>query len=140
MNNVDVNYLAVFLAAVSSMVVGSIWYAKGVMGTQWMKLVKLDDTGMKKGATKALSLAFVCSLVTAYVLAHVAFLSNAFFGNSFMQDALTTAFWLWLGLTATRMVTHDLFERRPTKLTMMNVTHELVTLLVMAGIIGFFKP
>ncbi len=140
MNNVDVNYLAVFLAAVSSMVVGSIWYAKPVMGKTWQKLVKLDDAKMQTGAAKAISLTFVVSLVTAYVLAHVTFLSNAFFGNSFMQDAITTAFWLWLGLTAARMITHDLFEQRPTKLTMMNVCHEQVTLLVMAGVIGYLKP
>ena len=138
--NVEVNYLAVFLAGVSSMVVGSIWYAKGVMGKTWQKLVKLDDDKMKNGAAKALIITFVLSLVTAYVLAHVAFLSNKFFGHSFMQDAVMTAFWLWLGLTAARMVTHDLFEQRPTKLTVMNVAHELVTLLVMGVVIGLFQP
>jgi len=138
--NVEVNYLAVFLAAVSSMVVGSIWYAKPVMGKTWQKLVKLDDAKMQSGAAKALSLTFVLSLLTAYILAHVAFLSNHFFGHSFMQDALMTAFWLWLGLTAARMITHDLFEQRPTTLTAMNACHELVTLMVMAGVIGLFKP
>lgn len=78
----------------------------------------------------------VVSLVTAYVLAHVSYLANSFFGNSFMQDTLTTAFWMWLGFTAARMITHDAFEQRPAKLTIMNITHELVTLLVMGAIIG----
>jgi len=138
--NVEVNYLAVFLAGASSMVVGFIWYSGPVMGKTWQKLVGLKDEDMKKGMAKAMGLTLIASMVTAYVLAHVAFLSNKYFGNSFMQDAVTTAFWLWLGFTAARMLTHDLFERRPTKLTVMALTHELITILVMGAIIGAFKP
>jgi FtsH-binding integral membrane protein len=138
--NVEINYLAVFLAGLSSMVVGAIWYAKPVMGNTWQKLVGLKDEDLQKGMAKAMILTLLASMVTAYVLAHVAFLSNKFFGHSFMQDAVMTAFWLWLGFTAARMLTHDLFERRPTKLTMMALTYELITILVMGVIIGMFKP
>ena len=138
--NVEVNYLAVVLAMVSSMVVGAVWYAKPVFGKDWAKMVGLTDKKMQEGAAQAMGITVVVSLVTAYVLAHVSFLSNQYFGNSFLQDSLTTAFWLWLGLTAARFITHDAFERRPAKLTLMNVAHELVTLLVMGGVIGLLKP
>jgi hypothetical protein len=138
--NVEVNYLAVFLAGLSSMVVGFIWYSRPVMGKTWQKLVGLKDEDMQKGMASAMILTFIASLVTAYVLAHVAFLSNKFFGHSFLQDTMMTAFWLWLGFTAARMLTHDLFERRPTKLTLMAFTHELITVEVMAVIIGLLKP
>ena len=40
--DVSVNYLAVFLAAASSMVVGSVWYAKSTFGETWAKLAKVD--------------------------------------------------------------------------------------------------
>ena len=140
MGNVEVNYLAVFLAMASSMVVGSIWYAKSVFGAEWAKMVKLTDKQMEQGAMKAIGVTVVVSLITAYVLAHVAFLSNISFGHSFLQDALTTAFWLWLGLTAARFITHDAFEQRPTKLTVMNVAHEFVTIMLMGLIIGVLKP
>ena len=66
--NVEVNYLAVFLAAVSSMIVGSIWYARGVFGETWAKLagIKLGDM---KGSNVILvmGLTFVLSLLTAYM-------------------------------------------------------------------------
>lgn len=140
MGDVQVNYLAVVLAMASSMVVGAVWYAKSVFGTEWAKLVKLDDKKMVAGAPKAMGITVVVSLVTAYVLAHVAFLSNQFFGNSFLQDALMTAFWLWLGLTAARIITHDVFEQRATKLTVLAVSHEFVTLMVMGLVIGLLKP
>ncbi len=137
---VQINWIAVLLAMVSSMVVGSIWYAKPVFGEKWQKLVKLDDKKMQTGAAKAMGITVVVSLITAFVLAHVTYLSYSFFNTSFMSAALTTAFWAWLGFTAARMITHDAFEQRNPKLTMMNVVHELVTLLVMGLVIGWLQP
>lgn len=139
---VEVNYWAVLLAAVSSMVVGSIWYAKGVFGDTWAKLAHVDMNKGSSGAEMArlLGTVFAISLVTAYVLAHVSFLSNNFFHNSFLQDAVSTAFWLWLGLTALRIWTHDLFEGRPMKLTLLTWGNELATLLVMGIVIGVMRP
>lgn len=137
---VDVNYLAVFLAALASMAVGSIWYSKSVFGAAWIKLarIKMDKNPKPAEMVVLLGSTFVASLVTAFVLAHVSFLSNAYFKHDFLQDALTTAFWLWLGLTAARIFVHDAFESRPWKLTLITTAHELVTLGVMALIIGLF--
>jgi hypothetical protein len=141
--NVDVNLWAVLLAALSSMVVGSLWYMPATFGNHWQRLskVKIDRSKMTPGvAAWMYGSVFVASLVTAYILAHVAFLANEFFGNSFMSDALQTAFWLWLGFTAARLYVHDTFEMRRKKLTLLNAAHELVTVLVMALIIGWLKP
>ncbi len=134
--DVQVNYLAVGLAMLSSMVVGSIWYARPVFGNLWIKLAKVD---MKKDSGSAwvpIAVTAVVSLITAYVLAHVAYLSNQFFHDSFLQDTMATAFWLWLGFTGARFITHDAFEGRPPMLTLLNVTHELVTIMLMALVIG----
>lgn len=135
---VEINYLAVLLAGVSSMVVGSIWYARGVFGNTWAKLAKVDlnkPTDSGKMAT-IMGLTFLASLVTAYVLAHVSYLSNQFYGNDFLQDALTTGFWVWLGFTALRFWTHDMFEGRRKKLTLLNAGNEFTTIMVMALVIG----
>ncbi len=135
--DVTINVWAVLAAAASSMVVGSIWYSMSVFGKTWAKLAKVDMSKDRGNMVKPLAITAVASLVTAYVLAHVSFLSNQFFGHSFMQDALTTAFWMWLGFTAARMITHDLFEGRPMKLTGLNIAHEFVTLMVMGLMIGW---
>ena len=135
---VDVNYLAVVLAALSTMVVGSVWYMPSVFGNMWGKLAKVDMnkkmTGMQM--TWLMGSAFLASLVGAYVLAHVAFLSNQYFNNSFLQDSLSTGFWLWLGFAAARLYVHDAFEGRRKKLTALNVAHEFVAIMVMALVIG----
>lgn len=133
---VEINYLAVVLAMLSSMVVGSIWYAKSVFGNIWIKLAKVDVKTDTAGMMKPIAVTLVVSLITAYVLAHVAYLSNQFFDNSFLQDTLMTAFWLWLGFTAARFVTHDAFEGRPSKLTVLNLGNEFVTIMIMGLIIG----
>jgi hypothetical protein len=133
---VQVNWLAVILATLSTMVVGSIWYSKNVLGNTWIKLAKLDPKKMKQSGIKPILVTVVVSFLTAYILAHVSFLSNQFFKDSFLQDSLTTAFWMWLGFTAARIITHDSFEGRPKKLTLLTISHELITFMVMGLIIG----
>lgn len=135
---VQVNYLAVVLAMLSSMVVGSAWYAQKVFGNTWAKLAKIDMSKNRGSVFKPIATTVVVSLITAYVLAHVAYLSNHFFENSFLQDTLMTAFWMWLGFTAARFITHDAFEGRPVKLTVLNIGNEFVTIMVMGLIIGLF--
>lgn len=137
---VEINWIGVILATISSMVIGSIWYARPVFGNEWIKLAKVDMKKDRGSAAKPILITLIVSFITAYILAHVSFLSNSFFSNSFFQDAVTTAFWLWLGLTAARFITHDAFEGRPAKLTAINISHELVTLLVMGAVIGIFQP
>ena len=140
--SVDINYLAVFLAAASSMVVGSIWYAKGMFGATWGRLakVKMDNKIEAKQMAWLLGSTFVASWVTAFVLAHTSFIANRFFGNSFLSDTLQTGFWMWLGFTALRLYVHDAFEGRPKQLTVLNAAHELVTIEIMALVIGLMKP
>jgi len=134
--DVQVNYWAVLAATASAMVVGSIWYAQSVFGKTWIKLAKIDIKKDRGSIAKPIGIALLVSLVTAYVLAHVAYLSNQFFHDSFLQDALTTAFWLWLGLTAARIITHDVFEGRPAQLTAITLGNEFVTIMLMGLIIG----
>ena len=76
------------------------------------------------------------ALLQAWILVH--FVRYA--GSTTFWKGLVTGFWLWLGLTAARIAVHDLFERRPGKLTILTVAHELVTIMVMALIIGLMKP
>lgn len=137
---VQVNWAGVLLATIVGMVVGFVWYAKPVFGDMWQKLVKLDEKKAREGAVKAIVQALVAGLLTAYIIAHVAYISFTFFDVSFMSSALQTAFWLWLGISATTVVTHNAFEQRPTKLTVLTVAHQLVTFLAMAVVIGWMSP
>src|SRR4051812_2416899 len=97
--DVHINMWAVLAATASSMVVGSIWYSMSAFGKIWAKLAKVDMSKDRGSVAKPILITLVVSLVTAYVLAHVSYLSNQFFNHSFLQDAVSTAFWMWLGFT-----------------------------------------
>lgn len=134
----EINIWAVLLATASSMVVGSVWYLKAVFGRYWMKAVGHDDESVQKGATGAIIITIVVSFVTAWVLAGAAAIAQSFYGGNFLANTVLTAVILWAGFTAARMITHDAFDRRPSGLTVLNIAHELVTVLIMALIIGAF--
>lgn len=91
-------------------------------------------------ATMAIVTTVLVSFITAWVLAGATSIAWHFYGGSFFWSAVITAVTLWAGFTAARLITHDAFEGRPTALTTMNIAHELVTVLVMAVIIGVWPP
>ena len=110
--DVSVNYLAVVVAAIAAMVVGSIWYSPALFGKMMMKEAGLDTpekiAAAKKGMGKAYAMQAVASLVAAWVLAWIMGalkLSGAVGG-------LQAAFWTWLGFTATAMVGQMAWEKK----------------------------
>jgi predicted neutral ceramidase superfamily lipid hydrolase len=135
-----INYIAVVLATLSSMVVGSIWYTPKVFGNYWMKKSGVTPSGNTKDAIRPIVVTLVVSFITAWVLAGAAWISFDFYQGSFLVNALVTAAILWAGFTAARFVTHDQFDGRAPGLTVLNSAHELVTVLIMAVIIGVWPP
>lgn len=136
----DINYWAVILATLSSMVVGSIWYTPKVFGNYWMKKSGVTPSGKMSDATGPIITTVLVSFVTAWVLAGAAFLAWKFYEGGFLWATIVTAIVLWAGFTAARFITHDAFDKRPSGLTMLNIAHELVTVIVMAIIIGVWPP
>ena len=134
-----INYLAVILATLSSMLVGAIWYTPKMFGTYWMKQAGLTPDGLGS-AVRPIIVTVLVSFVTAWVLAGAVWISFQFYGGSFLVNALITGAILWAGFTAARFVTHDQFDKRTPGLTVLNSAHELVTILVMALIIGVWPP
>ena len=132
----EINYWAVIVATLSSMVVGSVWYTPRVFGNYWMRTAKITPSGDSTDAIRPILVTLVVSFVTAWVLAGAAFISWDFYGGSFLVNSLLTAIILWAGFTAARFITHDAFDGRPAGLTVLNVAHEFVTLVIMALIIG----
>ncbi|QIM17179.1 DUF1761 domain-containing protein [Leucobacter insecticola] len=134
----EINYWAVLLATLSTMLVGTVWYTPKVFGKTWMRLAKVDPSG--KSAVGPILVTVIVSFISAWVLAGASWIAFEFYGGSFLVGTLLTGVILWAGFTASRFITHDAFEGRPAALTIMNIAHELVTVLVMAVIIGVWPP
>jgi len=132
-----VNIWAVLVATLSTMVVGSIWYTPKVFGDRWMRLANVDPN-RAPSAVGPILITLVVSFISAIVLAGAATVVHDSYGGSFLGNTLLTGVALWAGFTASRFITHDAFEGRPSALTTLNIAHELVTVVVMALIIGAF--
>ncbi|MDB5165297.1 MAG: hypothetical protein JWM00_187 [Candidatus Saccharibacteria bacterium] len=135
---VTISFVAVVLAALSTMIVGSLWYGKMGFYDTWAKLakVKVDANFDNKKAAVLYGTAFLGSVVTAAVLAYFAEVTFKALGGDFVSVTLWVGFLGWLGFTAARIHMHDSFEGRRKKLTLINVSHEFVTIMVMALVIG----
>ena len=136
----EINYWAVLVATASTMVVGSLWYTPKLLGARWMRLTGVDPQDESRSAVGPIIATVVVSYLTAWVLAGATYIAWEFYDGTFLVAALVTGLTLWLGFTAARFVTHDAFEGRPVALTALNVAHELVTVLVMAVILGVWPP
>lgn len=134
----NISLIGVVLAAISAMVVGSIWYSPSVLLKPWMKMTGTSDADMKKNFGAAMILMFLAALLTAYVLAHFMLYSAAYTGTNGVPNGLTTAFWAWLGLSLTTVVTGGAMESRDPRVMYITAGNRLATLLVMGIIIGLF--
>ena len=65
----EFNFLAILVAALTSFVVGNVWYNPKVFGTIWMKEAGLTQEQLEKGnMLKIFGLTFVYALMLAFIM------------------------------------------------------------------------
>jgi hypothetical protein len=136
----EINYLAVLVAVIVSMVIGGVFYHRSVFGRTWMNLVGQSDESIQGGSPLTYPVVVVASFLTAWVLAGASYLSFEFYKGSFFVSDLVTGWILWLSFTVARMLVHDLFDTRSLKLTALNALNEFLIVTAMALIIGLWPP
>jgi hypothetical protein len=136
---IEVNNIAILLAAVVSMAIGFAWYSRALFGKQWMKLKGYTPDSLKKAQKemgKWYTVSFVVALITAYVLAHIMVLSENFYHNSRVQTGFATAFWAWLGFVMPVQLTEEIFGEKKWKLFLINTGYQLASLVAMGIVLG----
>ena len=129
----EVNWLAVIAAAVSSFVVGGLWYSPALFGKGWQKEAGLTDEQLKAGnPAKIFGGSLVLSLIAAAVFA-------MFLGP---KPALGFAFGAGLsaGLcwVAASFGINYLFEHRSLKLFLINGGYHTVQFSVIGVVLGLW--
>jgi len=138
---VPVNYIAVLVCAMTSMVIGFLWYGP-LFGKQWMNLVGLTPEKMKKekkDMTGTYIIMFINSLLIAYVLFH--FIWYAAPANYTLFISIKTSVWAWLGFVFPISLTRHLFSpgKKPLKLLFIDTGFFLASLIAMATVIFLLK-
>jgi len=136
----EINYWAVLVATLAAAIVGSVWYMPKVFGSRWRRLAQVRDPETSSEAWLPLLVSIVLSFLLAWVLAGSVAIAWHFYGGGYLWSALVTAVTLWAGFTAGRFIVHDVFVGRPSQLTVLNIAHELLLVLVMAVVIGVWPP
>jgi hypothetical protein len=137
MINPDTNWLLVIGAAVSSMILGVLWYSPVLFGKEWMALMKIkkdDIEKNKKGMTKTYVLSMIAAFIMAFVLKQ--FIDLFYVVNFY--DAIQLGFWIWLGFVATTMIASVLYEKKPWSLFIINSGYQLASILLMSVILSYW--
>lgn len=137
----ELNWLAILVAAISTMVVGFLWYSPLLFAKPWMREMGYDPNDkakvqeMQKGAGPAYGGSFVASLLSAFTLA----LILHGLGTRDLHLGITASFHIWLGFVATVQFTGALFMKQSMKLFAINTGYQLVCYLVMGAILVAWK-
>ena len=131
MNLLDVNWLAVVLAALAGFVVGGIWYGP-VMGRKWMGAVGLSEDRVKQGNIPLLYAgAFAFSLLASWTLAHT-FHSYEVNGVELsVVVKVVTALGIALGFIVPAIGTNYLFARSSKTLFFIDASYWLLFYIAM---------
>jgi len=126
----ELNWIAVGIAAVSAFVVGGIWYGP-LFGKSWMAHTGMTEekaAAMNKG--KVFGTALLLNFVAAAVFA-------LFLGPDItLQDGAMYGFSAGLFWVAAAMGVNDLFEQRPFGLWLINAGYVTVQFTLFGAIIG----
>jgi hypothetical protein len=133
-----INFWAVLVCAIATMVIGFLWYSPFLFANPWMRLMGFDPhdkaklAEMQKGAGKMYALSFIATIVSAIVLAKIIFVTSVIT----VPYGMKVGFAVWLGFVTTVQFTGALFSKQPSKLYLINTGYQLVCYLAMGAILA----
>jgi hypothetical protein len=128
-----VNYVAVFVAALSSFLIGGLWYSPILFARAWMRESGLDEARLKQRVGAVFGGAFVMSFITAWNLA-LMLGENATIAWGASAGALAG-----IGFAATSLATVFLFERKTWMLILIDGGYLAVSFTVMGTVIALIQ-
>lgn len=129
----DVNWLAVITAAISSFLLGGLWYSPAMFQKAWQRGAGISDEDMQKGGHpgKVYGGAFVLSLIAAATFAM--FLGKLPVGTATAYGACAGIFWV-----AASFGINYLFERKPFGLFLVNGGYHALQFTLFGFILGIW--
>jgi hypothetical protein len=135
MNLNQINWLAVLVAALSTFLVGGLWYSPILFGKVWLKANGFTEA-QARGFNKARAFggAFVLALIMSANLA------------MFLAGPATTLWWgiaagalAGIGWVATSLAVVALFENRSWSYIFVNAGYLIVVFILMGAILGAWR-
>jgi hypothetical protein len=142
MEMIMINWWAVIVSAVVSMIIGSIWFGP-LFGKKWMEIMGVQNASeeekkkMMKSTGMLYALQFILSLLTLYILAHYI---AGWQPQPGAMGGITNALWIWLGFIMPTLAGNAMWSGKPKKLAWsmfwINAGYNLVLYIVFGAILG----
>jgi Protein of unknown function (DUF1761) len=131
--DVDLNWIAILVAAFVPIVLGAVWYSPVLFARPWMRAVGRTPAELT-GASLGYAISVVGALVTSYVLARVIKWAEV---DDLFNGALAGVL-IWL-VIACVLAVNTYFGGRPRALWAIDVGYQLASLVVMGAILGAWE-
>jgi hypothetical protein len=139
----EVNYLAIFVAALVIFLLGGLWYSPVLFAKRWIALQGRTEEQMRADAAASnmpvmYLIAFICALIIAWAMA---VLTNLFIP----QSASPTTDWIirgiklgaftWFGFAFPTSFATTVFSMKPKKLWLIDSGYNLLSFVIAGAII-----
>ena len=134
----QLNWWAIIVATISTMPVGYVWYdLKMGFGKRWAKMNGLSEKELSStdGMAKTFGLMLLTSLLTAVIMASFIIATDV----SGFWESLVFGLIFGVVLRGGAHIIHNGFTRKPMELTFIDVGHDMVSLSVVAVILGLWQ-
>lgn len=129
----EINILAVIAAAGVAMGVGALWYSPLLFAEAWMKAVGKSPEELPNPGG-AMGYAALTTIGTAFAMA----LLIGWTGAGTLAESLLVAIVVWAGFSLTSHSMLLIFEGRPWRLFLINVSHQLAAYLAMGLVLSLW--
>jgi hypothetical protein len=127
----NVNILAVIVAALSSFLLGGLWYSNALFGAAWRRAAASPD--IQGHPAKVFGLSFVFALIAAFVYAVLVPLPAT------AAAAVTQGVLVGAGLVAASFGINYQFANRPTVLWLIDGGYHTVQFTIYGAILGLWR-
>jgi hypothetical protein len=131
-----INYWAVLVCGIVSLIIGSLWYSPALFGKVWMKEIGMSkekmDQAKQKGMAGSYVGMFIGALVMALVLAHLIIWTGAITVGA----AIGVGIVIWLGFNVVGALGDTIFGGRSWAYYFINIGFYLLQVVIFAAILG----
>jgi hypothetical protein len=142
MDTILINWWAILVAAIVSIIIGSIWYGP-LFGKLWMRIMDIQSLSqerkqeMQKAAWKSYLTQFVLSVITFYIFAHYI---KGWQPEPGAMGGIINGLWIWLGFIMPTVAGNALWSGKSKKMAwslfLVLAGYNLILYLVVGAILG----
>lgn len=132
----SVNWLAVVVCVVVSMVSGSIWYNPKTFFPMWWEVV---GGGKKQPGMENMGMTWALTILSSFVQAVAMSFMVKTMGSTTAASGALTGFMLWLGFIAPTYLVNKLFAGHGLKIWAIEIGNHLVNFLLFGAILAVWR-